>query len=141
MTMPESLVTIAQFHGSNDAEVAKLAMDNAGIESEVENVRLDVHNEDAYRAFGVLDTACPALPVIEEAYEASSNVTVCTACGSGDVVSTRRIATFAGVATIGLGVGVAIGFTDAAFFAVGAAGLFLLMSDRWRCTECGESWN
>ena len=141
MTMPESLVTVAQFHGSNDAEVAKLAMDNAGISSEVENVRLDVHNEDAYRAFGVLDTACPALPVVEEAYEAVPDVAVCAVCGSTDVVSTRRFITFAGVATIGLGIGVAIGLTDGAFFAVGAAGLFLLMSDRWRCAECGETWN
>jgi hypothetical protein len=48
---------------------------------------------------------------------------------------------FAGIATISLGIGVAVGLTDAAFFAVGAAGLFLLMSDRWRCTECGQTWN
>lgn len=140
--MSESLVTVAQFHGSNDAEVAKLAMDNAGIPSEVENVRLDVHNEDAYRAFGVLDTACPTLPVVEEAYEVSPpQVTMCTACGSADVVPTRRFITFAGVATICLAIGVAIGLTDGAFFAVGAAALFLLMSDRWRCAECGDTWN
>jgi hypothetical protein len=139
--MAESLVTVAQFHGPPDAEVAKRAMDSAGIESEVEDVRLEVHNEDAYRAFGVLDTACPALPVLEEAYEASPDVTVCAECGSAEIVSTRRIPAFAGVATIGLGIGVAVGLTDAAFFGVGAAGLFLLMSDRWRCTDCGRSWN
>ncbi|HEU4887123.1 MAG TPA: hypothetical protein VFV49_04490 [Thermoanaerobaculia bacterium] len=139
--MAESLVTVAQFHGSTDAEVAKSAMDSAGIESEVENVRLEVHHEDAYRAFGVLDTACPALPVVEEAYEAPKDVTVCAACGSAEIVPTRRGAAFAAVGTIGLGIGVAIGFTDAAFFAVGAAGLFLLVSDRWRCSDCGQSWN
>lgn len=141
MTMPESLVTVAQFHGSNDAEVAKLAMDHAGIVSEVENVRLDVHNEDAYRAFGVLETACPTLPVVEEAYEVERDMTTCSACGSSDVFPTRRFTTFAGVATIALGIGVAIGLTDAAFFAVGTAGLFLLMSDRWRCAECRQTWN
>jgi hypothetical protein len=141
MSMPESLVTVAQFRRSSDAEVAKVAMDSAGIASEVENVRLDVPNEDAYRAFGVLDTACSSLPVVEEAYESAPPTKACAACGSADVVPTRRLAAFAGVATIGLGVGVAIGLTDAAFFAVGAAGLFLLMSDRWRCTECGQTWN
>lgn len=138
--MSDTLVTIAQFHGSTDAEVAKNAMDSAGIESEVEDVRLEVHNEDAYRAYGVLDTACPALPVIEEAYEAPA-AAVCGACGSSVIVSTPRMAAFAGVATLAVAMGVAVGRTDAAFFIVGAAGLFLLMSDRWRCTECGASWN
>lgn len=139
--MADSLVTIAQFHHPADAAVAKHAMDSAAIDSEVADVRLEVHNEDAYRAFGVLDTTCPALPVIDEAYEESPNVTICSACGSDEVASTRRSAVFAGVAAIGLAVGTAIGLTEAAFFAVGAAGLFLLMSDRWRCTDCGESWN
>ncbi len=139
--MPESLVTVAQFHRSNDAEVAKLAMDSAGIDSEVENVRLDVANEDAYRAFGVLDTTCSSLPVLEEAYEEPAPAVACPSCESGDVVPARRLMAFAGIATISLGIGVAVGLTDAAFFAVGAAGLFLLMSDRWRCTECGQTWN
>ena len=82
--MSDSLVTVAQFHGSTDAAVAKRAMDTAGIESEVEDVRLEVHNEDAYRAFGVLDTDCPALPVVEEAYEPASAMAICAACGSAD---------------------------------------------------------
>lgn len=138
--MSDTLVTIAQFHGSTDAEVAKSAMDSAGIVSEIEDVRLEVHNEDAYRAYGILDTACPALPVIEEAYEAPAEA-ACKACGSSVVVSTPRIAAFAGVATLALAIGVAVGLTDAAFFAVGAAGLFLLIADRWRCTDCGASWN
>lgn len=139
--MADSLVTVAQFHGSSDAAVAKHAMDSAGIESEVEDVRLEVHHEDAYRAFGVLDTVCPALPIVEEAYEAPAEVTICTRCESSEVVSSRRRDAFAAVATISLSVGVAVGFTEAAFLAVGAAGLFLLMSDRWRCTACGHTWN
>jgi hypothetical protein len=138
--MSDVLVTIAQFHGNTDAEVAKGAMDSAGIVSEVEDVRLEVHNEDAYRAYDVLDKSCATLPMIEEAYEAPS-APVCEECGSTDVVPSPRIAAFAGIATLGLAIGVAVGVTDAAFFAVGAAGLFLLMSDRWRCTQCGESWN
>jgi hypothetical protein len=138
--MSDALVTIAQFHGSSDAAVAKNAMDSAGIESEVEDVRLEVHNEDVYRAYHVLDTACPALPLIEEAYEVPRPA-ACEACGSTSVVPAPRVAAFAGIATLGLAIGVAVGLTDAAFFAVGAAGLFLLISDRWRCTACGESWN
>ncbi|MDP9190874.1 MAG: hypothetical protein M3P06_04130 [Acidobacteriota bacterium] len=138
--MSNALVTVAQFHGSSDAAVAKDAMDHAGIESEVEDVRLEVHHEDAYRAYDVLETECPALPVIEEAYEAPV-AAVCGACGSLAIAAVRRVGVFAGIAALGIAIGVAIGRTDAAFFAVGAAGLFLLMSDRWRCTDCGESWN
>jgi hypothetical protein len=135
--MADSLVTIARFHGLGDAAVAKHAMDTAGIDAAVEDVRLEVHHEDAYRAFDVLD---PALPVIEEAYEATP-AAVCGTCGSLAITAAPRIAAFAGIAALGIAIGVGIGRTDAAFFAVGAAGLFLLMSDRWRCTDCGASWN
>jgi hypothetical protein len=141
MAMAEPLVTVAQFHRSNDAEVAKLAMESAGIASEVEDVRLDVPHEDAYRAFGVLDTTCSSLPVVEEAYEIETTTRICPACASADFVPARRLVAFAGMAAIGLGIGVAVGLTDAAFFGVGAAGLFLLMSDRWRCSDCGQTWN
>lgn len=136
--MSDSLVTVAQFHGSNDAAQAKNAMDSAGIEAAVEDVRLEVHNEDAYRAFTVLD-AVP-LPVVEEAYE-TPHAKTCPTCASTDIAPTRRLAAFSGIAALGLGIGVAIGLTDAAFFAVGAAALFLLMSDRWTCEECGATWN
>jgi hypothetical protein len=132
------LVTIAQFQHSTDVIVAKQAMDSAGIDSAIENVRLAVHNEDAYKAFDVLD---PALPVIEEAYEEKASSESCTSCGSTAIASTRRLRTFCGVAALLIGVGVALGVTEGAFFAIGAAGLFLLMSDRRQCTECGESWN
>src|ERR1044072_9827097 len=103
--MSDVLVTVAQFHGSTDAEVAKNAMDSAGIESEVEDVRLEVHHEDAYRAYDVLDTSCPALPMIEEAYEAPASL-LCGACGSPAVVAAPRIGMFAGIATLGLAIGV-----------------------------------
>jgi hypothetical protein len=138
-SMSDSLVTIAQFHGPTDATVAKRAMDSAGIESEVEDIRLEVHNEDAYRAYDVLDTT--ALPVIEEAYEANPDVTLCASCGSTAVTATSRIAAFAGVAAIVLGIGVAVGLTQAAFFGIAAAALFFIMTDRWRCGDCGISWN
>jgi hypothetical protein len=136
--MSDTLVTIAQFHGSSDAAVAKHAMDSAGIESEVEDIRLEVHNEDAYRAYDVLDTT--ALPVIEEAYEAA-DLTLCPACGSTTALPTPRIAAFAGVAAIALVIGIAVGLTEAAFLAVAAAALFFLMSDRWRCPDCAATWN
>lgn len=131
------LVTIAQFKRSADAAVAKHAMDSAGIESAVENVRLSVQNSDAYRAYDALD---PAIPVVEEAYEEGPSEN-CRSCGSFNVYVPPRFRTFAGLAALITVVGIAAGITDGAFFAVGAAALFLLMSDRRRCADCGESWN
>jgi hypothetical protein len=135
--MPEPLVTIAQFHETDDAAVAKRAMDTAGIEAAVENVRLEVHNEDAYRAYDVLD---PTLPVVEEAYEPRPDVAICKACGS-EAVTTNRMKAFIGIAVLALAFGFAFGATEAVFFGIGTVGLFLLMTDRWRCSECGASWN
>jgi hypothetical protein len=138
--MPETLVTVAQFPVTGDAAVAKHAMDNAGIESAVEDIRLEVHNEDALRAYDILDRDCETLPVLDEPYEVSTTPTVCVACGSPAIVRSLRAVTFAGIGTIAIGVGVAIGLTDAAFLAIGAAALYFLMSGRWHCTDCGESW-
>ena len=136
--MSETLVTIAQFHGRADAAVAKHAMDSAGIDAAVENVRLAVRNEDAYRAYDALD---PALPVIEEAYEERTHLVACESCGSSAIGPSPRLSTFGGIALLAIGVGAALGLTDAAFFAIGTAGLYLLMSDRRRCNDCGASWN
>ncbi|HYC59364.1 MAG TPA: hypothetical protein VEK79_07345 [Thermoanaerobaculia bacterium] len=135
--MPDPRVTIAQFHETSHADKAKKAMDTAGIDAAVEDVRLEVHNEDAYRAFNALD---PALPVVEEAYEPRAAVTQCKTCG-GSVVPTNRLRAFIAIGALAVGFALAFGTTQAVFFFLGALGLFLLMSDRWRCTECGASWN
>jgi hypothetical protein len=40
-----------------------------------------------------------------------------------------------------MGVGVAVEMTDVAFLGIGALAVFFLVAGRWRCSECGESWN
>lgn len=156
--MPSDLlVTVASYWYPTDAALARSALTAAGIESVLDDqytagtnwlgatgmrgVKLRVRNEDALRAAEVLGTECATLEQIEEADEPYVDPTVCTTCGTGDAIRPPRLLTFLGLAAIGIGVGVAAGIAQAAFFAVLAIGIYLLIADRWRCPECGKSWN
>ncbi|HEX8617750.1 MAG TPA: hypothetical protein VF911_09225, partial [Thermoanaerobaculia bacterium] len=99
------------------------------------NARLDVR---AMYRVGVQDLEDddrdePIEPVVEP--------TACAACGSPDIARTSRGLMFAVAAAATIGVGVAVGLTDAAFFAVLAFGVYFLISGRWRCSECGATWD
>jgi len=111
-------------------------LDTAGIDSALENVRLSVHNEDVPRAFATVD---PSLAVLEEAYEEREAAKVCSACGASGLVSTPRLQVFAATSLIAIGMGVAVGLTDLAFFAIAAAGMYFLIADRYRCLACGNT--
>lgn len=131
-----ALVTIARFREPADAARAKSSLDSAGIESALENVRLSVQPEDAYRAYDAVD---PKLPVVEEAYEGPRPPLVCDVCGSATVVTTSRLPIFMAISLIAVGMGVAVQLTELAFFAIAASGMHFLIADRHRCTTCGET--
>lgn len=78
---------------------------------------------------------------LDEPIEEREDPTVCAACGSTEIVRTSRALMFVAIAVTAIGVGVAVGLTDAAFFAVLAFGVYFLISGRWRCSECGETWD
>jgi len=78
---------------------------------------------------------------LEEPIEEVEDPTVCAACGSPEIARTSRALMFMVTAVATAGVGVAVGLTDAAFFAVLAFGVYFLISGRWRCSECGETWD
>jgi hypothetical protein len=81
------------------------------------------------------------LEELDDPIEEVEDPTACAACGSLDIVRTSRALMFMVTAGATLGVGVAVGLTDAAFFAVLALGVYFLISGRWRCSECGETWD
>ena len=139
--MSDALVTLTSYWYLPDAVLAQNALTAAGIESYVDGLKLRVRNVDALRAAEVLNIRYPALEEVGEADEALPDADTCPACGSRDVVRTPRALTFAAIAALMIGVGLAFQHSDAAFFAVLATALFLLMWDRQRCAECGESWN
>ena len=155
--MSDPLVTVTSYWYPGDAALARSALTAAGIESVLEGqytaatnwlgatgmrgVRLRVRNEDALRAAEVLGTECASLGEIEEADEPPVDPTVCRACGTPGAIRSQRALSCAAIAALGRGIGGATGSADAAFFGVIAAGVYLLIADRWRCAECGASWN
>jgi len=138
------LVTVTAYPARDDARVAKGALDEAGIESVVEEqvarAKVRVQNVDAIRAGDVLSAEVPTLVEIDEADEDELEPE-CRVCRSADVTKVPRALLFALVALTAVGVGYGVGRMDAAFFAMAAWALILLMRGRWRCNECGETWN
>ena len=145
--MSDSIATIATYASIGEADVARSALGAAGIEAFVEDdqrvgghrVKLRVRNEDAIVAGEVLDADCEWVGESEQPDETPEEVSCeCPVC---EPIRSARGVVFALVAAIGLGLGLAFGTTQAAFFGVLAAGIYLLIVDRWHCAECGASWN
>ena len=143
--MPDPLVTVTAYSAPADARTAKGALDSAGITAVVDEalerrVKVRVTNLDAIRAGDVLTARCDTLAEIDEADEEESDAT-CPACGSPDVTSSRRGQMFLLVTTLAVAIGVATELVQAAFFAIAAAAVFLLIAGRRRCQNCNETWD
>lgn len=139
------LVTVTAYPARDAARTAKRALDFAGIDSTVDEpaedrVRVRVENVDALRAGDVLTRTCDTLPEIDEADE-EARENVCPACSSADATPSHRAKSFLLIAALAVAVGVAAQVIQATFFAVAAAGVFHLVTGRWRCNACGETWD
>lgn len=64
----------------------------------------------------------------------------CESCGSPNIRRRPKWLYFIVLAAIGIATGVAMDLQDAAFFFVAAVAIFIIIGDRWRCEECGETW-
>jgi hypothetical protein len=151
----ESLVTVASYWFVSDAMLAQNALEAAGIESvlddqnmalnyanAVHGVKLRVRNVDALRAGEVLESSCEALEEIGEADEERDETNTCPACGATEVIQNARGLLFAVIAALAIGILGATSFGGpATFYILIAAAILLLISDRRRCAECGETWN
>ena len=136
------LSTLASFALAHEADVARRALEISGIASFVdERRRLRVATLDVIRAGAVLDTRCDGLVELAVPDEDAADVSECRVCGSTEVASTHRALSFAAISAIAVSLGVASDSTATAFFALLAAAVFLLITDRWRCLDCGATWN
>lgn len=141
--MSDTRATVTAYRRRDHAGVAQHALEVAGIDSQIEETniaKVRVDYLDALRAGDVLNQVAEPLDEIVEADEPAANTT-CPSCGSADVHSSMRIQIFAAIAAVVIGVSIAVSRTEAGFFVLAAAGLFLLMGSRWRCGECGEGWS
>jgi len=145
--MADSIATIATYGSLGEADVARTALGAAGIEAFIEDeqrvggnrVKLRVRNVDALLAGEVLDASCEWIVESEQPDELPEEIACeCPVCEP--LRNTRGVA-FAFVAIVGLGLGLAFGATQAAFFGILAAAVYFLIADRWHCAECGASWN
>jgi hypothetical protein len=146
----ESLSTIAAYREAADAAAGRAALEAAGIEVEVETnaadetfaggVKLRVRNEDAIRAGAILDAQCQWVGESETPEEPPPAEPPCE-CEACQPIRAARGLTFLFVAVMTIGFALAFGVDQAAFFALLAAAVYFLIADRWRCAECGASWN
>lgn len=136
-----SLSTIATYELVDDADIARHALEAAGIEVFLgEELKLRVRNEDAIRAGAVLDAHCAWVGESEVPDEPPPPPPVCE-CEACEPIRSARASWFAYVAVMTIGFSLAFGIGQAAFFGVLAAAVYFLIADRWRCAECGASWN
>jgi hypothetical protein len=140
-----SLVTVTAYHERDTARTAKRELDFAGIESTLDEpadqrVRVRVENVDALRAGDVLTRRCDTLPEIDEADEEPGE-NVCPACGSPEAAPSHRARSFLLVTTLAVAVGIAAELVQAAVFTIAAAAVFHLVTGRWRCGACNETWD
>jgi hypothetical protein len=146
--MSESLATIATYWLAGEADLARGALASAGIEAFIEDphlvgirgVKLRVRNEDAIRAGAVLDAHCEWIGESEEPAEEFVVEPPCT-CETCEPLRSARALSFLFIAIVTLGFALAFGTGQAAFFLILAAAVYFLIADRWRCGECGASWN
>jgi hypothetical protein len=156
--MSESLVAVSSYWYAVDADLAKNTLEAAGIEAFVDDqnmvrlnwlnanavhgVKVRVRAEDALRAGEVLNERCELLGEIEEEIkEPVVDPTICPVCDAPGATRRTRGIQIGAISVIVAGVGLAIGRTQEAFLLILIMLLFALMDDRWRCGNCGESWN
>jgi hypothetical protein len=136
------LATVTTYRRTDEAVVAQQALETAGIESVVEEAhvaKLRVEPVNALRAGDVLNEH--ALPDLGEPDEEFPDPSVCALCGSRDVRRALRLAPVIALVALAIAIAAAIGNTEVAFFAAFAAIVFALIADRWRCSECGATWD
>ena len=144
--MFESFSTIARYSLLASAEAARGALESAGIEAFLEDelgtseIRLRVRNEDAIRAGAVLDAQTEWIGESETPEDPPPPEPPCV-CEVCEPIRSARGLSFLFVAVMTVGFALAFGVGQAAFFVVLSAAVYFLIADRWRCAECGASWN
>jgi hypothetical protein len=157
--MSDALVTVSTYRHVNEAQVARTALEAAGIACVISSpyggstaheglggsIRLQVHAADAEEADAILNHihgVSHAEFVRPSATDDAVPPSHCDRCGSSDVQRVNKLLVFAVVAPL---VAVTFGYlgqqTLLAFYAVVVAAVCILVGATWKCGNCGHRWS
>jgi len=159
------MAVVASFSSLSQAELARTALEAAGIDAWLENentvavqwlyatalggVRVIVHEEDAGEASEILQEIhrypqrLPVAPpdAVAEPIEPAAEEIRCPNCASPDVAIFPRIRVLAVLMVVLLGTGVAVDQLELFALTAIIIGVIVLLAHSYRCRGCGERWS
>lgn len=149
--MAGRLVTVATYGNLIEAQLAKSALESAGIRTlivgehtagnfhyHMKSIPLAVDEDDADAAEQIVNAMIGIAHA--ERLPTEEPPPGCERCGSPDVERRKKLPTFALFAALTFGIGYAVDNTAAAFYVVLAGIVFFLAAGAWRCRQCGNTW-
>jgi hypothetical protein len=149
--MAGRLVTVATYGNLIEAQLAKSALEAAGIRSlivgehtagnfhhHVTAIPLSVDEDDAEAAEQIVNAMIGIAHA--ERLEAEEPPPRCERCGSPDIEQRKKLPAFALFVALTFGLGAALDNTLAAFYVFLAGCVVFLAAGSWRCRHCGNTW-
>jgi hypothetical protein len=149
--MAGRLVTVGTYGNLIEAQIAKSALESAGIRAlivgehtagnfqyHMKAIPLTVDEDDADAAEQIVNAMIGIAHA--ERLPTEEPVQGCERCGSPDVERRKKLPAFALFAALTFGIGYAVDNTVAAFYVVLAGVVFFLAAGAWRCRQCGNTW-
>lgn len=134
------LVTVGRYRNAIDAELARGALETAGVRAQLVNQHdVAVDEADSETAEQIVN-AMIGIAHAEHVDASAGEAPHCDECQSPDVERRKKLPAFALFVALVAGVGLAIDNTIAAFFVIAAGLVFFLAAGSWRCRQCGATW-
>lgn len=144
MTVSPPQVVIASFRSVAEAQIARAAIEEAGIDVAVAveqslGIGVSVSATDADRAVAILRDLWPESHETA-ADDGQSEPERCPECGSSVFLRIRRLPFFLGFTALMLTLGVATDQRDLFTLMIGIVAALLFVGPNRRCLDCGERW-
>ncbi len=137
--MPASPVIVGTYRDAAEAQLAKGALEAAGIPAVIEEGNKLAVDEHSAQAAEQIVNAMLGIAHAEHVRSAELPER-CEQCGSPDVVRRQKLPRFGLFVALTFGIGAAIDNTLAAFYVFLAGIVFFLAAAAWRCRQCGHTW-
>ncbi|HUP44043.1 MAG TPA: hypothetical protein VM779_00880 [Thermoanaerobaculia bacterium] len=145
MDSAPSHVVVASFRSPAEAQAARAAIEEAGIEStlvrdQMIGIGVVVAAKDADRAIDLLRDLWPDPGPWREEEPPVVEVERCPECGSPDLIRIRRLPFFIVFSTVMVAIGYAVGQRDLFGLLVVIVAALLFLGPNRRCLTCGALW-